>query len=192
MRCGTPGSLRAIRLRAQRSKPSLPPRRTTSKSPASPQDRGKRIVVDPRPVFERMATPDKAIDRLVELYGEATSALREAIERFLTDGVPPPREIRAKFRYPQLRVTYEPEGVPPSNQRAFAKFTEAGIYTTTVTQPAAFRGYLIEQLEPLVREFGAIIEVGIRSQEIPDPYVLQTVDELVRGGHSADELARVF
>ena len=83
--------------------------------------------MDPRQTFERMATPDQAVDRLVELYGEATSALREAVEKFLTDGVAPPREIRAKFRYPQLRVTYEPEGVPPSNQRAFAKFTEAVI-----------------------------------------------------------------
>src|SRR5436305_11372634 len=102
-----------------------------------------------------MATPAAAVDRLVELYAEATSALREAVERFLTDGVTPPQDIRAKFRYPQLRVTYEPDGVPPSNQRAFAKFTEAGIYTTTVTQPAAFRGYLLDQLQPLVGEFGA-------------------------------------
>ena len=142
--------------------------------------------------FETMATPGQAIDRLVELYGEATQALREAVERFLTDGVAPPREIRAKFRYPQLRVTYKPEGVPPSSQRAFAKFTEAGIYTTTVTQPAAFRSYLMEQLEPLVTEFGAILEVGIGSQEIPYPYVFETGDEFGRGGASASELARFF
>ena len=116
-----------------------------------------------------MATPAQAIDRLAELYAEATLALRHAVERFLKDGVAPPHEIRAKFRYPQLRVTYKPEGVPPSNQRAFAKFTEAGIYTTTVTQPASFRGYLMEQLDPLVTEFGATLEVGVGAQEIPYP-----------------------
>ncbi len=139
-----------------------------------------------------MATPGQAIDRLAELYAEATSALRSAVEKFLTDGIAPPHEIRAKFRYPQLRVTYKPEGVPPSNQRAFAKFTEAGIYTTTVTQPAAFRDYLLEQLEPLVTEFGATLEVGIGAQEIPYPYVFETGDELGRGGASASELARFF
>jgi AMP nucleosidase len=143
-------------------------------------------------VFERFATPAQAVDRLESLYAEATSALREAVERFLTDGVPPPRDIRAKFRYPQLRVTYEPEGVPPSNQRAFAKFTEPGVYTTTVTQPAAFRAYLLEQLGPLVTEFGARLEVGVGGQEIPYPYVFETGDELGRGGASAAELARFF
>ena len=53
-------------------------------------------------VFERMATPAQAIDRLAELYDGATSALREAVERFLTDGLAPPPEIRAKFRYPAI------------------------------------------------------------------------------------------
>ena len=146
----------------------------------------------PAHTFEPMATPEAAIDRLDELYAEATSALREAVEKFLTDGVTPPPETRAKFRYPQLRVTYEPEGVPPSNQRAFAKFTEAGVYTTTVTQPAAFRAYLTEQLTPLVEEFGARIEVGVGGQEIPYPYVFETGDELGRGGATASELARFF
>ena len=37
-----------------------------------------------------MATPAEAIDRLAELYADATSALREAVERFLKDGVAPP------------------------------------------------------------------------------------------------------
>jgi AMP nucleosidase len=139
-----------------------------------------------------MATPDEAIDRLCELYDEATAALRNGVERFLTDGVAPALEVRAQFRYPQLRVVYEPEGVPPSNQRAFAKLTEAGVYTTTVTQPAAFRRYLLEQLRPLVSEFGAGLEVGVGPQEIPYPYVFESGDELGRGGASASELARFF
>ena len=91
-----------------------------------------------------------------------------------------------------MRVIYEPDGVPPSSQRAFAKFTEAGVYTTTVTQPAAFRAYLLEQLGPLVAEFGATLEVGVGAQEIPYPYVFETGDELGRGGASASELARFF
>jgi len=142
--------------------------------------------------FQRVATPAQAVDRLCVLYGEATAALREAVERFLRDGVGPSAETRAKFRYPQLRVAYEPEGVPPSSARAFAKFTEAGVYTTTVTQPEAFRAYLLEQLEPLVAEFGATLEVGVGSQEIPYPYVFESGDELGRGGASASELARFF
>ena len=101
-------------------------------------------------------------------------------------------EVRARFRYPELRLTYQPDAVPPSNARAFAKFSEPGVYSTTVTQPEDFRSYLLEQLGPLVTEFGATIEVGVGAQEIPYPYVFESGDELGRGGASAAELARFF
>jgi AMP nucleosidase len=142
--------------------------------------------------FERLSTPVEAVDRLVELYDGATAALREAVERFLDTGVAPSHETSAQFRYPQLRVVYKPEGVQPTSQRAFAKFPEAGVYTTTLTQPAAFRAYLLEQLQPLVSEFGATLEVGVGPQVIAYPYVFETGDELGRGGATASELARFF
>jgi len=142
--------------------------------------------------FQQVDSPSHAVDRLAALYDEATSALRSAVERFLVDGVPPSESMRARFRYPELRVIYQPEGVPPSSARAFAKFSEPGVYTTSVTQPEDFRTYLLEQLEPLVEEFGATIEVGVGSQEIPYPYVFESGDELGRGGATASELARFF
>jgi len=142
--------------------------------------------------FERVTTPTEAVDRLAELYDSASKALREAVERFLNEGVQPSPEIRAKFRYPKLRVTYSPEGVPPSSARAFAKFSEAGVYSTMVTHPEDFRAYLTEQLKPLVEEFGATIEVGVGDHEIPYPYVFESGDELGRGGATAPELARFF
>jgi AMP nucleosidase len=142
--------------------------------------------------FEKVSSPADAIDRLAQLYGQAEDALRSAVERFLADNVPPTPETRAKFRYPKLRVTYSPEGVPPSSPRAFAKFSEPGVYTTTVTHPEEFRAYLTEQLEPLVDEFGATIEVGVGEHEIPYPYVFESGDELGRGGATASELARFF
>jgi AMP nucleosidase len=50
-----------------------------------------------------------------------------------------------------LRVTYEAQGVQPSIARAFAKFQGPGTYVTTVTQPAHFRRYLVDQLSYLVK-----------------------------------------
>ena len=143
--------------------------------------------------FERVETPGEAVDRLVRLYDEATDALRGAVERFLKNGEPPSSATRALFRYPELRLTYAPNGPALSSARAFAKFSEAGVYATTVTQPAEFRSYLLEQLEPLVTEYGATIEVGVGAQEIPYPYVIESGDELTRGGGAdAAELARFF
>ena len=131
--------------------------------------------------FERVATPGEAIDHLARLYDEATQALRGAVERFIKDGEPPSAATRALFRYPELRLTYAPNGPALSSPRAFAKFSEPGVYASTVTQPADFRGYLLEQLEPLVAEYGATIEVGVGAQEIPYPYVIESGDELTRG-----------
>ena len=128
----------------------------------------------------------------MRLYDEATQALRGAVERFLKTGEPPSEATRALFRYPELRLIYEPSAPPPVNPRAYAKFSEAGVYTITVTQPADFRAYLLEQLQPLAAEYGARIEVGVGDQEIPYPYVIESGDELTRGGADAAELARYF
>jgi AMP nucleosidase len=146
----------------------------------------------PRGPFERVTTPDMAVDALCRLYDDATQALRGAVERYLKTGEPPSAATRALFRYPELRLTYRPNGVAPTNARAYAKFTEAGVYSTTVTQPNDFRAYLLEQLEPLASEYGATIEVGVGAQEIPYPYVIESGDELTRGGADAAGLARYF
>ena len=82
--------------------------------------------------------------------------------------------------------------MPPIKQRAYAKFQGPGVYATTITQPAFFRNYLLEQLNYLVRDYGATIEVGVSDQEIPYPYVFERGDELGRGAHSAAELAQHF
>ncbi len=142
--------------------------------------------------FVKASSPSHAVDLLARQYGDAVGALREALERFLRDGTAPAPEERARFRYPRLRVTYRTEGAMPANARAFAKFSAPGIYSTTVTQPEDFRSYLLEQLEPLVGEYGAEVEVGPGSQEIAYPYVFESGDELGRGGVGAAEIARHF
>src|SRR5262249_10645197 len=125
-----------------------------SKSLISPVEEGALMLVQSldnvREPFERMASPREAVDRLARLYDEATDALRGAVERFLKEGEPPSPATRALFRYPELRMIYAPTSPALSSPRAFAKFSEPGVYATTVTQPAEFRGYLLEQLEPLV------------------------------------------
>lgn len=142
--------------------------------------------------LEAEFTPDQAVDRLEELHAAATGALRCALARFLEGGAPPGPEERSRFRYPELRLSWDPRGPVPLTRRAWAKFQAPGAYATTVTQPAAFRGYLLEQLRPLAEEYGARIGVRIGDQEIPYPYVIEQGDELARGGASAAELARHF
>jgi AMP nucleosidase len=137
-------------------------------------------------------TPEQAVDRLEELHASACDALRLALARFTASGAPPTAEERAAFRYPELCVDWQPVGAVPYTRRAWAKFQIAGRYVTTVTQPAFFRRYLLEQLRPLVDEFGAHIEVAASRQEIPYPFVTDAGDEFLHADLSVSELARFF
>jgi AMP nucleosidase len=137
-------------------------------------------------------TPEQAVDHLEQLHRAATDELRHALDRFAATGVAPSPEERARFRYPELRLVWQPVGPLPFTWRAWGKFQAPGTYTTTVTHPEFFRRYLLEQLHPLVEEYGATIEVGTSDQEIPYPYVVEASDKIFAGGTTAADLARHF
>ena len=144
---------------------------------------------DPR----KSLAPAEAIGRLEDLYASATEALGAALDRYLDDRRPPSADTRARFRYPLLRVHYRDKAQPhPVNRRAFAKLQRFGVFETTITHPAYFRRYLLEQLEPLVAEYAAEIEVSVSDQEIPYPYVLERTAEIASAGVTPGDLARHF
>ncbi|MFN4184424.1 MAG: AMP nucleosidase [Hyphomonas sp.] len=117
--------------------------------------------------------PETVIEALEALYNEAVEALSASLNTFLRDGTPPDPRLRDKgaFCYPQLRIIYDPEGPPPPISRAFGKFSEAGIYITTITRPDFFRAYLMEVLTPLMRDYDVDVIVERSSSEIPYAYV---------------------
>ena len=75
----------------------------------------------------RHLTPEAAVDRLEELHAAAAGALRRALARFVGGGPPPDAAERAAFRYPELRVDWEPRGgaaaAPLRGGRAGARAT---------------------------------------------------------------------
>ncbi|PJI48603.1 MAG: AMP nucleosidase [Pseudomonas sp.] len=137
-------------------------------------------------------TAEEAVDRLAVLHERATVALNQALKRYLKDREVPDAQQREQFRYPLLRVIYLCQGEVPSTTRAYAKVQVPGTYAVTITQPKAFRKYLLEQLRPLMEDFTVRVEVGVSAQNIPYPYVVEGGDELGGSGVTAAELARVF
>jgi len=91
-----------------------------------------------------------------------------------------------------LRLIYDCQGEVPSTIRAYAKVQVPGTYSVTVTHPEEFRGYLLDQLGPLLSDYTVRLEVGLSEQNIPYPYVVEQGDELAGSGVTAAELARVF
>ena len=132
---------------------------------------------------KRTLTSETAIEHLESIYTTASGALEKALDRYLATRTPPTTAERAAFCYPLLRVTYEgTTEPPPSIGRAFAKLQRPGVYEITITHPRFFAPYLLEQLQPLVEEYGAEIEVTASRQEIPYPYVLERIEEVARAG----------
>ena len=138
--------------------------------------------------------PHAIVDALEAAYDEAVQRLKSALEAFLREGVTPDPALRREraFCYPQLVVRYRPDGPPPPISRAFGKMSEAGIYTTTVTRPAFFRDYLVEQLKPLLEDYPVEVEVRPSASEIPYPYVWDPKEAAGLESISPAELARWF
>ena len=133
-------------------------------------------------------TPEQALEQLETLYTASVAALREAIGRYIEDGALPDAQARAGglFVYPSLSVSWDGEAHSALKTRAWGRFTHAGCYTTTVTQPALFDRYLREQLTSLYQDYGAQISVAPSQHEIPYPYVIDgsalTLDRSMSAG----------
>jgi AMP nucleosidase len=137
-------------------------------------------------------TPQEAIDRLEDIHAASVKSLRDALARFVKTKIPPTPEERARFRYPEIRVTYAPDGPPPVSERAYAKFNAPGVYVTSVTSPRDFSPYFLENLTPLVEEYGATVEVGLSEAEMPYSYVVDGAGDIGVGDVPPQELARWF
>ena len=133
-------------------------------------------------------TPEQALEQLETLYTASVAALREAIGRYIEEGALPDAQARAAglFVYPALSVSWDGEAHSALKTRAWGRFTHAGCYTTTVTQPALFGRYLREQLTSLYQDYGAQISVAPSQHEIPYPYVIDgsalTLDRSMSAG----------
>ena len=97
---------------------------------------------------------------------------------FIHTGQLPDPKLRAEraFTYPQLRLSYLPTVAPPKLARAYARFSQPGVYGTTITRPELFGDYLTEQLALILGDFEAEVTVRRSDQEIPFPYVLDGAD----------------
>ena len=150
--------------------------------------------MQPFGVMSKLNTPDQVIDALEKLYSDAVSALSSALDIFLHSGTPPSADLRASgaFCYPQIRLVYNPEGPPPPISRAFGKMSEAGTYVSTITRPDFFRGYLMEQLSLLMRDYDIDVFVEQSDSEIPYAYVWDQGQASGLEEISPAELARHF
>eukprot|EP01030_Chromulinospumella_sphaerica_P021999 gene21999-21959_t len=134
------------------------------------------------------------VERLEQEYARSVSCLRENLKAFLEEGKRPDPSLRetGAYAYPELRLSWSGESGYPVITRAYARLSDPGHYATTVTRPAMFRDYLVEQLGHLMEDFDVEVDVGRSTQEIPFPYVLDGAVDLAMADVGSAEIARHF
>lgn len=139
-------------------------------------------------------TPVEVVDRITELYENSVASLKSALNAFIVDGKKPDLNWKndGRFSYPQLKVTYAPDGPPPAISRSFGKLSEPGVYVTTITQPHFFRNYLISQLTMIANDHDVKFEAGLSDAHIPYPYVLDGAERVDAEVLSPAEFASCF
>ena len=113
--------------------------------------------------FETFSDPVAAVRRLIEIYDRNTAFIRDSFER-VTMGELPDGRIRAC--YPAIRVTSETYGLADS-RLSYGHMPGPGVYTTTVSRPSLFEGYLVEQIGLLIKNHAVPVEVGESDVPIP-------------------------
>ena len=116
----------------------------------------------PRPA-ESFTDAVAAVDRLQELYSEATAFLGNTFRRVLAGDRP---SSRFRAYYPEIRFTTT-SFAQADSRLSFGHVAVPGTYATTITRPDLFRNYLLQQLGLLIENHAAPVTIGTSSTPIP-------------------------
>ena len=139
-------------------------------------------------------TAHEIVAELDRLYSASVDRLKAAISAYIADGTTPPADARrdGSFAYPEIRVRFAGGDGRPTPLRSFGRLVTPGDYRISVTKPAFFADYLVEQLTLLIEDYDVTVEAVPGKQEIPYPYVIDPGHALSLDSVSVAELARWF
>ena len=115
------------------------------------------------PDHETFTDPAAAVQRLIEIYKTATTFLCDKFNDVLASGQP---DVRYRAYYPEIRLTTT-SFAPIDNRLSFGHVSEPGRYSTTITRPDLFAGYLEQQIALLIENHGAAVEIGTSITPMP-------------------------
>lgn len=141
-----------------------------------------------------MTIASDLVAELDRLYRASVERLQFAMSAYISDGTIPDPISRTdgSFAYPEIRLSYKGGVDRPTPLRSFGRMVTPGDYKISVTKPAVFAEYLIEQLTLLIEDYDVTVEAVAGRQEIPFPYVIDPGHALSLDEVSATELARFF
>lgn len=128
------------------------------------------ITTPPAQPTQTFTDAAEAVSCLIKLYERNTSFLSAAFARYLEGQLP---ENKHRAFYPEVRFrnsTY----ARVDSRLSYGHVDQPGVYTTTVTQPKLFRGYLTHQLKLLIDNHDEPIEIAESDVPIPLHFALES------------------
>lgn len=113
--------------------------------------------------------PIAAVDRLIAIYERNTAFLRDSFERYLAGNLPAGKH---RACYPEIRFRNDTYARVTSSL-SYGHVSQPGLYSTTVTQPGLFKGYLRHQLELLITNHERPVEIIVSETPIPLHFALE-------------------
>ncbi len=150
---------------------------------ASVETSADTLLTPKRIARQRFDNAEAAVERLGLIYDTHTAFLREQFAELLASGS---LSGRVRATYPEVLIqttTFAHVDL----RLSYGHVAGPGVYSTTVTRPDLFHGYLIEQLRLLLRNHSVMIEVGPSSEPIPLHFAFR--DAVHVEGEIADRIA---
>ena len=121
------------------------------------------ILTPDAPPAEAFTDATAAVDRLTELYAQATTFLSEQFSATMQSAAP---DTRIRAFYPELRFTTSTYASVDS-RLSFGRVSSPGTFAATITRPDLFRHYLIQQIGLLIENHSQPVVVGPSETPIP-------------------------
>jgi AMP nucleosidase len=146
-------------------------------------------VVSPEvPVAQEFRNARAAVERLQELYQIAAAFLTKTFSEAVTGARP---ETRFRAFYPEIRIrtyTY----AQTDSRLSFGHVAGPGDYSTTVTRPDLFEGYLLQQIGLLIENHDEPVVIGVSTTPMPVHFAVSGEVDVPQEGALEFSLRDVF
>ncbi|CAD0184713.1 AMP nucleosidase [Ruegeria sp. THAF57] len=127
------------------------------------------------PSAEKFTDPAAAVERLEQLYEQATRFLCDSFAQAMQQGTP---TERYRAFYPEIRIKTSSYAQVDS-RLSFGHVSEPGMHATTVTRPDLFRSYLTQQIALLIKNHDQPVTIGASDTPIPVHFAVANNPDLV-------------
>ncbi|WP_171123633.1 AMP nucleosidase [Ruegeria sp. HKCCA4707] len=127
------------------------------------------------PSAEKFTDPAAAVERLEQLYEQATRFLCDSFAQAMEQGTP---TERYRSFYPEIRIKTSSYAQVDS-RLSFGHVSEPGMHATTVTRPDLFRSYLTQQIALLIKNHDQPVTIGASDTPIPVHFAVANNPDLV-------------